>query len=171
MRNARSSLIAAEQRYNFGKRRYTTLGSKQTKRAKTNNSWTHKFFCLSGTDEDRLPSSTFEKNGLVLAGLGEKKVTILDVDCETAEFNETLLQAFPKLKYGGGFEMLKCTSSTRKLEVIPFTISSSARLLKAYMGTARIYIRPIQVNLDLTPMDTTNDCTVRMTSVIKLCNY
>ena len=60
--------------------------------------------------------------------------------------------------------MLKCASSIRKLEVIPFTISSSARLLKAYMGTAR-------TNLDLTPMDTTNDCTVRMTSVIKLCNY
>ena len=95
----------------------------------------------------------FEKNELVLAGLGEKKISILDVDCETSEFHETLLQAFPKLRDGGGFEMLKCASSTRKLEVIPFSISKSPRLLRSWIGTARIYIRPIQVDLDLTAVE------------------
>lgn len=73
LREARNNSIAAEQRHNFGKRRCSTSRHKQTKRFKTNNSWTHKFYCLSGTDQDRVPSSTLEKNALVLADLGEKK--------------------------------------------------------------------------------------------------
>lgn len=169
LREARNNSIAAEQRHNFGKRRCSTSRHKQTKRFKTNNSWTHKFYCLSGTDQDRVPSSTLEKNALVLADLGEKKVTIPDVDCDIAEFNEALLQAFPKLQYGGGFEILKCTSSTRKLEIIPFTISRSVRLLRGYIGTARLYIRPIQVDLDLTPTEGIDDHMVRMINInIKL---
>ena len=88
-----------------------------------------------------------------------------------AEFNETLLQAFPKLQLAGGFEMLKCASSTRMLEVIPLTISSSARQLKAYIGTARIYIRPIQADLDLTPPEGIDDHIVRKINIKSLHSY
>ena len=58
--------------------------------------------------------------------------------------------------------MLKCTTSTRKLEVIPFRFCSSARILRAWIGTARIYIRPIQADLDLTPTEEIGDHIVRM---------
>ena len=100
-----------------------------------------------------MPSSSLRKNELVLAGLGERSVTISDVKCTPQEFQEALLTKFPKLRQGGGFELLKCAASTRQLELIPFKISNSPRLLKSWIGTARIYIRPIQLNLDLTPTE------------------
>ena len=117
------------------------------------NSWIHIFFCLAKTEENRVPSNTLQRTKLVLAGLGERKVTVADVNCSPQEFQETLLTEFPKLRKGGGFELLKCSASTRQLELIPFSISISPSLLRSWIGTARIYLRPIQLNLDLTPTE------------------
>ena len=154
LREARSGSIAVEQRRNFGGRRHnsSTAAFRQAKRPKL-NSWTHKFFCLAETEENRVPSNSVQRNELVLAGLGERKVTVADIDCSPQEFQATLLTEFPKLRKGGGFELLKCTASTRQLELIPFSISNSPSLLKSWIGTARIYLRPIQLNLDLTPTE------------------
>ena len=91
------------------------------------------------------------KNELILAGLGEKRVTISNIDCSAKEFQEVLFSEFPRLHQGGRVEFLKSTQSTRKLESIPFTVSSLPRLLRSYIGAARVYIRPIQMSLDLTP--------------------
>lgn len=77
-------------------------------------------------------------------------MTIGDVDCSPKEFRDCITTAFPKLADGGGFEFLKCAPSTRKLEVIPFNICNSARRLRAWIGSAKVYIRPIQMDLDLT---------------------
>jgi len=60
---------------------------------------------------------------------------------------------FPKLWNGGEFELLRCAASTWQLGLIPFSISNSPELLKPWIGSARVYIRPIQVNLDLTPIE------------------
>lgn len=154
LREARSGSIAVEQRRNFGgkRRNCSTAASRQAKYSKL-NSWTHKFFCLAETEEAKVPSSSIQRNELVLAGLGERKVTISDINCSPQEFQETLLTVFPKLRSGGGFELLKCTASTRLLELIPFCISNSPSLLRSWIGTARIYLRPIQLNLDLTPTE------------------
>jgi len=108
---------------------------------------------LSETDDERVPSTSLRKNELVLAGLGERNVTITDVNCTPKDFQEALLTEFPRLRQGGGFELLRCAASTRQLEIIPFKISNSPRLLKPWIGTARIYIRPIQLNLDVTPTE------------------
>ena len=88
-----------------------------------------------------------------MAGLGEKKIFVPNVECSAKEFNEIIIKSFPRLENAGGFEFLKCTPSTRKLEVIPFSVSSSPRRLKAWIGTAKLYLRPIQVDLDLEPTD------------------
>ena len=90
------------------------------------------------------------KNELILAGLGEKRVTISNIGCSAKEFQEVLFSEFPRLYQGPGVEFLKSTQSTGKLET-PCTISSSPRLLRSYIGVARVYIRPIQMSLDLTP--------------------
>lgn len=63
------------------------------------------------------------------------------------------MTAFPKLKDGGGFELLRCMPSTRDLEEIPSPACLSPRLLRSRIGTARIYIRPIQVDLDIEAVD------------------
>lgn len=147
VREARNNSIAVEQRHNFRKRR-STFPSAPPNYAKRATSWKHKFFCLSETDDDTLP---LKKNNLILAGLGEKLITIPNIDCCPSEFHELIFKEFPKLREGGGIEFLKCIQSTRKLEPIPFEVSSSPRLLKSWIGAARVYIRPIQVSLDLTP--------------------
>ena len=125
---------------------------KQAKRLRL-SSWTHKFFCLSETGDNKVPSTSLHKNDLILAGLGEKNITIDDIDCTPEEFKDAIMLEFPKLREGGGFELLKGAASTRKLEIIPFEISSSPRRLKSWIGTARIYLRPIQVDLDITPTE------------------
>jgi len=73
-------------------------------------------------------------------------VNISNIDCRVKEFQEVLFSEFPKLHQGGGVELLKGTQSTRKLESIPFTISSSPRLLQSYIGAVRDYIKPTDTN-------------------------
>ncbi len=73
------------------------------------------------------------------------------MDCSTQEFHDSILEAFPKLKEAGGFEFLRCVANSRDLEEVPSPINLSPRLLRSHMNSGRIYIRPIQVDLDLKP--------------------
>ena len=50
------------------------------------SSWTQKFVCLSGTSDDRVPTTSVVREALSLAGLGEKKIQIYGVDCSTEAF-------------------------------------------------------------------------------------
>lgn len=113
------------------------------------SSWTHKFVCLANTDDDRVPTSLYAKESLTFAGLGEKKIVIPDVDCTTEEFHEVLISSFPQLRNAGGFELMRCLPSSRDLEIIPSPICHSPRLLRSRISTARVYIRPIQNNLEM----------------------
>ena len=105
--------------------------------------------CLSDTSDSRVPTSVAAREVLLEAGLGEKRVVIPDVDMEAKDFFRVIVEHFPKLDGCGGFELLKCISNSRNLEVISPKIASSPKLLKAIVGTSKIYIRPIQKNLDL----------------------
>ena len=59
----------------------------------------------------------------------------------------TLMEAFPQLKEGGGYELLK----SRQLEVIPSPADGyTAAYLKDVVGQGKLYIRPIQRDLALT---------------------
>jgi hypothetical protein len=82
------------------------------------------------------------------AGLGEKKITIPG-DCGSELFRKAMVEAFPKLGGAGGFELLRCLANSRDLEVIPTRVAMNPHLLKRRVGNGRIYIRPIQRNLDL----------------------
>ena len=163
LRQAQRGSIAVEQRHNFRGKRHGGAISSRAKWPKF-TTWTHKFYCLSETNDERVPSSSLRKNELVLAGLGEKTVTIPNVNCSPQDFQEALLTKFPKLQQDGGLELLRCAASTRQLEVIPIQISLSPRLLKPWIGTERVYIRPIQLNLDVTPTEVEDEvgkcCTI-----------
>ena len=147
----RSRSVAAEHRYNFSRRRSSSHGSATNKKAKLASTWTHIFYCLASCDQEKLFTTSALKNELILAGLGEKKIKISNIDCNVKEFHEEIMNSFPKLRNAGGFEFLKCKPSSRMLEIIPFGIANSPRHLKTYVGTAKVYIRPIQVDLDLVP--------------------
>lgn len=142
--------VREEQRRLFGGKRSATQSQLpgKTKRKKT-VSWTAKFVCLSSTHDYRVPTTCAARELLANAGLGEKKITIPDIECGIADFHSLLLESFPKLKDGGGFEFLRCTPNTRDLELIPPHISRVPRLLKQRVGNGRVYIRPIQRDLCL----------------------
>ena len=67
-------------------------------------------------------------------------------------YSELIFQ-FPKLADGGGFEMLRVPEEGGKeLEVIPVQADGySVEYLRAVITTAKIFIQPLQCDLDLTP--------------------
>lgn len=139
-----SGSVEREQRRNF---QSSSLG----KRSKP-SPWTHTFYCLANRSQVRVPTTQPEKRGLVAAGLGEKKVVVPDVNCSSKDFLEIIEDHFPKLKGARGFEFLRCTVNTRDLEIIAPPTCYNPRLLKSVAGSGRVYLRPIQCDLDLAPM-------------------
>ena len=92
---------------------------------------------------------------LLQAGLGCKKIKLLEVDTEEDVLNKLTSDAkdefgntlgFPQLRTCGGFEMLQCLANCRDLSVI-VTSWSVHDLKSALGGQAKIYFRPIQKNL------------------------
>lgn len=136
-----------EQRRNFSPYHQ----SKKKKAAAKRTTWTITVVCLASHQQRRVPTDSKFKENLVEAGLGEKKIIIPDLDCGAAEFKDILLTKFPKLKDGGGFELLRCVANSKSLEVISTTVSRLPRLLKAVIGSGKVYLRPIQRDLDLKP--------------------
>ena len=119
------------------------------KRPSASASWTHKFVCLSNTNADRVPTSKLGKLALEEAALGEKYVTIPNINCNPEDFRFLVLATCPKLQNGGGFELLRCKLQSRELLLIEHRISGSPKLLKQHVGNGKVYIRPIQRDLSL----------------------
>ena len=118
-------------------------GGNKRKRLPT---WSHTFVCLSNKDKQTVPDSS-EQAALLLAGLGEKKVTF-DEFCNHQEKNSELEFGFPKLVDSGGFELLRIQEGGKTLHSIEtpkngFTVP----FLRAVVHHAVIYIRPLQKNL------------------------
>ncbi len=106
-----------------------------------------KFFCLHRRDADTVPKSV-EKTFLEEAGLGEKSL-VISMSSSPDELRNTIVTQFPKLKTGGGFEFLHCQPKSRDLHLIPSRVCSSIGMLRRMIGNDRVYIRPIQRNIDL----------------------
>ena len=84
-----------------------------------------------------------------MAGLGEKLVE-LSLNASAHEVADKLTAIFPKLKDAGGFTFLKIPSNSKTLVRIPITESGyTATYLKEVTKTGRIFIRPIQRDLNL----------------------
>ena len=92
------------------------------------------------------------KEILVEAGLGEKKLEV-DENLSAHEFQQKIIEGFPKLEGAGGFDLMRCIANSRQLEPISLAVAKSPKLLRKVIGSSRIYIRPIQRNLDTTPAD------------------
>ena len=77
-------------------------------------SWTHKFVCLGQTDTENTPNPQ-DKYTLRTAGLGEKKL-VFKLSGNYAHIKEVILEAFPLLEKGGGFELSRTSGPySRKL--------------------------------------------------------
>lgn len=137
--------VAAEQKSNFAPYSRKSKPIKQ-------QSWAVKVVCLSNISACKVPCTVGERETLVAAGLGERKVLIPDIDCSWEEFKSTLISAFPKLKEGGGFDILRCIPNTKDLEIISLAVAQSPKLLKSVVANGRVFVRPIQQNLQLDPI-------------------
>ena len=95
-----------------------------------------------------------DRGHLMQAGLGGKTLNFVE-STDAEEFHEDLLETFPKLRTGGGYELLRTNDrNTRTLDVIlPPPSGYTVAYLKSVAGQARIYIRPLQKDLDLTPSE------------------
>lgn len=110
--------------------------------------WNQRFVCLHSTSADQVPCRQADRLVLEEAGLGEK-VLVVDMNCTPEGFRQLLLDAYPKLEGGGGFELLRCKPKSKDLLLISCRISSSPKLLKRRVGNGKIFIRPIQRDLSL----------------------
>ena len=123
------------------------------RRKKSDVAWRHKFVCLAYKGQDKIPTTDYDKEELFQAGLGEKEIEFKSLDLHSSAFKEILFDVFPKLRLGGGYQLLKCLPNTRRLEVLSMAVHNSLTLLKQRVENARTYIRPIQKDLDLTPLE------------------
>jgi len=86
---------------------------------------------------------------LQLADLGEKRMSIL-IDSDSGSIYNELYFHFPKLKNGSGFEMLRVADhGSKSLQVLAAPTSGyTVPYLRAVVHGTKIYLRPLQRNLD-----------------------
>jgi hypothetical protein len=147
----------------LGQGRARALSDPPNKRRKSNQSrsgrsivmkdtWTHDFMCLANHVQHAQPTRR-EKLSLQAAGLGRKTLTFGRTDHALA-FVSKIETVYPKIKTGGGFELLRSGASNKEIILItplpsgytvPFLRESSG------IGQALIYVRPIQKSLATDP--------------------
>ena len=95
-----------------------------------------------------------EREALQIAGLGEKRISLNSYSDHHDIYSELSFH-FPDLVNAGGFELLRVPEGGGKLlEVIASPSSGySVTYLRAVVHQAKIFIRPLQRDLSLDPMD------------------
>ena len=107
--------------------------------------------------QETIPS-TEEKYRLNNVGLGERKVVFNDKRGSWEHVKSVLEKDFPKLKdVNGAFEIVRSSGNRRSLELVAIPpMGYTVPFLKEILGQAIGYIRPLQKNLDLTPVSKVN---------------
>ena len=145
VRNHRGTEVANEQRRNF-----SPYACKKTKHT---TSWSLTTVCLSKSDDWQVPINSTERAALIIAGLGEKKIVVPDIDCGLDLFYSHLTSVYPKLVNCGGFELMRCIRNSKTLEVLEPHLIQSVLALKSIIGSGRLYLRSIQTNLSTEPLE------------------
>ena len=118
--------------------------------------WTHDFCLLSSPTTQKTPTPA-DLDMLRRAGLVKRKIVFPVKDANHEGFVKHLEATYPKLKCGGGCELLKGIgggSGARSLESLPIGPNGySIRYLREILciGQVVLYIRPLQAALDMTP--------------------
>ena len=148
-------------------RRTASNTQARAKKRKTVKDVTIKFFCLAATTQHDVPTNA-EKQQLLVAGLGEKKVT-LPGEGNANDVSVGLKETFPKLSDSGGYEFMHAKPGSRELSVIREGQNGhTVDFLKRFVGQGRVYVRPIQRDLDLNPETAKNE---HGEVVEEICNY
>ena len=104
--------------------------------------------CLASKTDAIVPD-TERKVNLLLAGLGEKRITFSLTE-SPRQFCEVLYQNFVKLRNCGGFELLRNERNCRELIPIPIPAGGyHGQFVKTIFGQAKVFIRPTLRRVDL----------------------
>ena len=113
--------------------------------------WTHTWVCMGRMSDDSVPDAS-ERAALKLAGLGERRFA-LDITLSAQELMYHLEAQFPKLIDSGGFELMRAEEGgSRELQSIEMPSGGyTCEYLKAVVHSAKVYIRPLQTDLNMDP--------------------
>lgn len=118
--------------------------------------WEKEFTCLAHIDQKRTPDP-LHKAELIRAGLGGARLSLFE-NGDAWEFHEQLVEKFPKLHDGGGYELLRAVGSSHELQIIPPPSGGyTTSYVKSVVGQAKVYVRPIQKDLSLEEVGTESD--------------
>lgn len=120
------------------------------------DTWTHEFLVLSSTTDDKTPTARMLQS-LQAAGLGRRKIVFKDKHGDFSHLRSTLENAFPKLEsQKGAFELLRADRGGNARPLLGIPMSNTGYTIKdlkeAVSGNSVIYVRPIQSNIDMTPI-------------------
>jgi len=116
--------------------------------------WTRSFVCLASYSSNRLPTPA-ERVSLALNDLGEKKIEF-PKNGNGAQVHQCIIEQFPQLGQRG-YSILRTTSESgrgKDLMTLPMPCTGfSVDYLKAVLGQAKAYLKPLQGNIPLKDHD------------------
>lgn len=120
-----------------------------SKKTLQKNTFTKAFVCLSKVNQC-CPPNAAERIRLSLAGLGEQKITFFKGG-DSAHVHEKVLETFPSLVNGGGYEILRTSDGNSKtlIDVPCPPVGYDVNFLKSALGQAKGFLRPLQQDLTL----------------------
>ena len=113
---------------------------------KKQSSCTLKFVALSEVNAVKPPVKIRDRTALINAGLGEATIK-LSLDMNSVQCHERILERFPKLKVTG-YEMLLFQRGEDS-GFVKIEGAQTPQWLKNAAGASKIYLRPLQKDLDL----------------------
>lgn len=140
-------LFAAGARRNPAMRGNSLSGKGKGKRVPT---CTLKFFCLSRVDASKPPVAIRDRTILFKAGLGDASIQF-KMDASSLECHQEIVAKFPKLLETGYELLLYQRGEDAGFYNIPSPYS--AQRMKDAAGNAKIYVRPLQKDLDESPVE------------------
>ena len=79
----------------------------------------------------------------------------IGLKASAVQLHEKLISVYPKLDNAGGYELLRCLPNSRSLAKLQNSPGGhTPESLKRDVGQARIYLRPLQRDLDIIPPQT-----------------
>lgn len=107
---------------------------------------TIKFVCLNNVGATKPPGTVAEKTALANSGLGPGIVSFA-ADGKANHLHQKLLEKFPALSSGGGYELLLYQRGGLQHGFHKISPPYTPARIKEVAAQARVYIRPLQKNL------------------------
>ena len=146
--------------FSFGGRNVLCTNGKSNKGKERKPTCTLKFVALSEMATSKPPSKIRDKTALFLnAGLGKASIQFF-LDMSRLECHDKILERFPKLKETG-YEILLFQRGDDS-GFVNIGGPQTARWLKDAVGSAKIYLRPLQKDVDMGLIDSDDEPQVKI---------